>query len=103
MIKSKTINDKMFNVYLVWNLDYILKIFKSSLFDIITYNYEFIENHYILTIKYTSKIVGLKLNPVMVKHPRYSTERCMALFFITGDSMNEYNQQNRNNRLLRFC
>lgn len=76
----------MFNIYLVWNLNHILKIFKSSFFDIITYSYDFIEDKkYILKIKYKSKITGLKLNPVMVDHPRYSS-KCMALFFIPDGS-----------------
>lgn len=83
----------MFNVYLIWNKNYILQIFKSSLFDIITYSYDFLENkHYILKIKYKLQLSGLKLNPVMVNHPRYSStgERCMALFFMHAvDSINE--------------
>ncbi len=80
----------MFNVYLLWNPDYIIKIFKSSLFDITSYKYEFLENsHFILNIKYTPATSGLKINPIMVDHPRYKNGRCMALFFIEDDSMNE--------------
>ncbi len=72
----------MFNIYLVWNLNHILKIFKASFFDIITYSYDFIEDKkYLLKIKYKSQIPGLKIDPVMVDHPRYSS-KCMALFFM---------------------
>ena len=69
----------MFNVNLKWNPDHIIKIFKNSLFDIVNYSYEFLDEHYILKIKYTSTL-GLSIKPVMVKHPRH-VRNCMALFF----------------------
>lgn len=71
----------MFNVYLVWNPDYIIKIFKNSLFDIVSHHYEYIEKNFILKITYTSKIPGLKLNPIIVQHPRHNS-KCTALFFM---------------------
>ncbi len=72
----------MFNVYLIWNLEYILKIFETSLFNITDYQYQFLEDeHFIIKITYTSKIPNLKINPLMVNHPRHTTNRCTALFF----------------------
>jgi hypothetical protein len=83
----------MFNVFLLWNPGYIKEIFKSSLFDIINYKHKNLDDanynskHYILKIKYTSKI-GLSINPVIVKHPRYKSP-CMALFFTNDNNNNE--------------
>jgi hypothetical protein len=76
----------MFNVYLVWNPDYIIKIFKNSLFDIVSHHYEYIDKNFILKITYTSKIPGLKLNPIIVQHPRHNS-KCTALFFMEGHEL----------------
>lgn len=77
----------MFNVYLVWNPDHVIKNFKSSLFDIVSHQYEFLEErNFILKIAYTSKIPGLKINPVIVQHPRHNGN-CMALFLIESDEL----------------
>ncbi|MEK7431885.1 MAG: hypothetical protein AABZ74_02030 [Cyanobacteriota bacterium] len=77
----------MFNVYLVWNPDYIIKNFKSSLFDTVSHHYEFLEeSNFILKITYTSKIPGLKINPVSVQHPRHNGN-CLALFLMKGDEL----------------
>jgi len=103
----------MFNVGLIWNPKHSLEIFESSLFMITEHSYEYLGEkteyggqQYILKIKYTSKVPGLKLNPVMMKHPRYKRFKepnCMALFFAKNESGSDSHELIIDTRTTLYC
>lgn len=95
----------MFNINIVWNPNHVLSRFDKSLFTVLSHHYEYVDDinntndkNYVLTIKYKS---NLKINPVIVKHPRYGFD-CMALVFVNV-SENEVNELVIDTRIVRYC